>query len=115
MGWLPWTIVQYQQLLGRLVRKGQISNVVHIYIVKAKVSGYPYDELKWNRILFKRTSADCAENNESSNSNEDNNNDENDNDNNDIDNVSSDIDNDSRDNGNNCQSQDDFCYNSEGS
>ena len=93
MGWLPWTIAQYQQLLGRLVRKGQISDVVHVYIVKAKVSGYPYDELKWNRILFKRTSADCAENNESSNSNEDNNNDENDND------------NDSNDNGNDCQSQ----------
>ena len=80
MGCLPWNNAQYQQLLGRLVRKGQISDVVHVYIVKAKVSGYPYDELKWNRILFKRTSADCAENNESSNSNEDNKNDENDND-----------------------------------
>ena len=61
--------------------------------LKLKVSGYPYDELKWNRFQFKRTSADCAENNESSNSNEDNNNDENDND------------NDSNDNGNDCQSQ----------
>ena len=115
MGCLPWNNAQNQKLLGRLVRKGQISDVVHVYIIKAKVSGYPYDELKWNRILFKRTSADCAENNESSNSNEDNNNDENDNDNDDIDDDSSDIDNDSKDNANNCQSQDDFCYNSEGS
>jgi hypothetical protein len=57
---LPWTNAQYQQLLGRLVRKGQIRDVVHVYIVKATISGYPYDQLKWNRIQFKRTLADCA-------------------------------------------------------
>jgi superfamily II DNA or RNA helicase len=57
---LPWTNAQYQQLLGRLVRKGQIRDVVHVYIVKANVNGYPYDQLKWNRIEFKRTLADCA-------------------------------------------------------
>lgn len=107
MGWLPWTNAQYQQILGRLIRKGQISDVVHVYIVKAKVSGYPYDELKWNRIQFKRTLSECAEDNESSNNNEHNNNDENDNDNNDIDNDSNDICND-------CQSQDDVGDNSEG-
>ena len=72
MGWLPWTNAQYQQILGRLIRKGQISDVVHVYIVKAKVSGYPYAELKWNRIQFKRTLAECAKDNESSNSNEHN-------------------------------------------
>jgi superfamily II DNA or RNA helicase len=57
---LPWTNAQYQQLLGRLVRKGQIRDVVHVFIVKANVNGYPYDQLKWNRIQFKRTLADCA-------------------------------------------------------
>jgi superfamily II DNA or RNA helicase len=57
---LPWTNAQYQQLLGRLVRKGQIRDVVHVYIVKASISGYQYDQLKWNRIQFKRTLADCA-------------------------------------------------------
>jgi hypothetical protein len=57
---LPWTNAQYQQLLGRLVRKGQIRDVVYFFIVKANVSGYPYDQLKWNRIQFKRTLADCA-------------------------------------------------------
>jgi superfamily II DNA or RNA helicase len=57
---LPWTNARYQQLLGRLVRKGQIRDVVHVYIVKASVNGYPYDELKWKRIQFKRTLADCA-------------------------------------------------------
>lgn len=57
---LPGTNAQYQQLLGRLVRKGQIRDVVHVYIVKASLSGYPYDQLKWNRIQFKRTLADCA-------------------------------------------------------
>jgi hypothetical protein len=54
---LPWTNAQYQQLPGRLVRKGQIRDVVHVYIVKADVSEYPYDQLKWNRIQFKRTLA----------------------------------------------------------
>ena len=57
---LPWTNAQYQQLLGRLVRKGQIRDVVHVYIIKANISGYEYDHLKWNRIQFKRTLADCA-------------------------------------------------------
>jgi hypothetical protein len=42
------------------VRKGQIRDIVYVYIVKADVSGYPYDHLKWNRIQFKRTLADCA-------------------------------------------------------
>jgi superfamily II DNA or RNA helicase len=57
---LPWTNAQYQQLLGRLVRKGQIRDVVNVYILKASIAGYPYDELKWKRIQFKRTLADCA-------------------------------------------------------
>jgi superfamily II DNA or RNA helicase len=57
---LPWTNAQYQQLLGRLVRKGQIRDVVHVYIIKASIGGYQYDDLKWKRIQFKRTLADCA-------------------------------------------------------
>lgn len=43
-----------------MVRKGQIEDVVHVYIVKANVNGCPYDQLKWNRIQFNRTLADCA-------------------------------------------------------
>jgi SAM-dependent methyltransferase len=57
---LPWTNAQYQQLIGRLVRKGQIRDVVHVYLIKASIGGYQYDELKWKRIQFKRTLADCA-------------------------------------------------------
>jgi hypothetical protein len=57
---LPWTNAQYLQLLGRLVRKGQIRDVVHVYLIKASIGGYLYDELKWKRIQFKRTLADCA-------------------------------------------------------
>ena len=57
---LPWTNAQYQQLLGRLVRMGQIKDVVHVYVIKASIAGYQYDELKWKRIQFKRTLADCA-------------------------------------------------------
>jgi hypothetical protein len=57
---LPWTNAQYQQLIGRLVRKGQIRDIVHVYLVKATIGGYQYDDLKWKRIQFKRTLADCA-------------------------------------------------------
>jgi len=57
---LPWTNAQYQQLIGRLVRKGQIRDVVNVYLVKASIGGYQYDDLKWKRIQFKRTLADCA-------------------------------------------------------
>ena len=41
-------------------KEWQIIDVVHIYIVKADIDGYPYDQLKWRRIQFKRTLADCA-------------------------------------------------------
>ncbi|WP_100181938.1 integrase repeat-containing protein [Candidatus Nitrosotenuis aquarius] len=57
---LPWTNAQYQQILGRLVRRGQIKDVVHVYIIKASIAGYPYDQLKLDRIKFKKTLADCA-------------------------------------------------------
>ena len=57
---LPWTNAQYKQLIGRLHRLGQQSNVVNVHIIKAIMSGYEYDESKWYRIEFKRTLADCA-------------------------------------------------------
>jgi hypothetical protein len=58
---LPWTNAQYQQLIGRIVRRGQIKDTVKIHIIKARLNGYPYDErMKWNRIVYKRTLADCA-------------------------------------------------------
>jgi superfamily II DNA or RNA helicase len=57
---LPWTNAQYQQLIGRLVRKGQLRDHVNVFIIKASIGGYPYDELKWKRIQFKRTLSDCA-------------------------------------------------------
>jgi Hypothetical methyltransferase len=57
---LPWTNSQYQQLVGRLVRMGQARKVVDVYIIKASIGGYQYDEIKWKRIQYKRTLADCA-------------------------------------------------------
>ena len=57
---LPWTNAQYQQLLGRLVRMGRFRDIVHVYVIKAGIGGYPYDEFKWKRIQYKRTLADCA-------------------------------------------------------
>ena len=41
-------------------QKGTDKRCRHVHIVKASISGYPYDQLKWNRIEFKRTLADCA-------------------------------------------------------
>jgi superfamily II DNA or RNA helicase len=57
---LPWTNAQYKQLIGRLHRLGQQSNVVNVHIIKAVIAGYEYDQSKWYRIEFKRTLADCA-------------------------------------------------------
>ena len=57
---LPWTNADYQQLVGRLVRKGSKMDSVNIYIIKANINGFPYDDNKWKRIQYKRTLADCA-------------------------------------------------------
>ncbi|MGC2383122.1 MAG: integrase repeat-containing protein, partial [Nitrososphaeraceae archaeon] len=56
---LPWTNAQYKQLIGRLHRLGQRNNV-DVHIIKASIAGYEYDQVKWMRIEFKRTLADCA-------------------------------------------------------
>jgi superfamily II DNA or RNA helicase len=58
---LPWTHALYQQIIGRIVRTGQLENsTVNIHHIKATIGGYGYDEMKLNRLKFKRTLADCA-------------------------------------------------------
>ncbi len=58
---LPWTHALYQQIIGRIVRTGQLDNsTVNIHHIKASIGGYAYDEMKLNRLKFKRTLADCA-------------------------------------------------------
>lgn len=57
---LPWTHAQYEQLIGRLHRLGQHSDVVHVHVIKASMAGYAYDQNKRIRIEFKRSLADCA-------------------------------------------------------
>ncbi len=57
---LPWTHAQYEQLIGRLHRLGQQSDVIHVHIIKASIALWAYDQYRWNRIEFKRTLADCA-------------------------------------------------------
>jgi len=58
---LPWTNANYHQLLGRFVRPGQPKDSVDIYIIMTSLSGLRYDEqVKWERILNKRTLAECA-------------------------------------------------------
>jgi hypothetical protein len=56
----PWTHAQYEQLIGRLDRIGQDKDV-DVFVIKASIGGFPYDEqIKWKRIQFKRSLADCA-------------------------------------------------------
>jgi helicase-like protein len=43
---LPWTNAQYQQLVGRLVRKGSKIDFVNVYIIKANINGFEYDDDK---------------------------------------------------------------------
>ena len=57
---LPWTHALYQQIVGRIVRTGQVKDKVTIHHIKASIGGYEYDEMKLNRLKFKRTLADCA-------------------------------------------------------
>ena len=57
---LPWTHALYQQIVGRVVRTGQKDQDVTIHHIKASIGGYEYDEMKLNRLKFKRTLADCA-------------------------------------------------------
>lgn len=57
---LPWTHALYQQIIGRIVRTGQAKKRVDIHHIKASIGGYAYDEMKLNRLRFKRTLADCA-------------------------------------------------------
>tara|TARA_Y100001936_G_scaffold209062_1_gene214892 strand:+ start:386 stop:3127 length:2742 start_codon:yes stop_codon:yes gene_type:complete len=58
---LPWTNANYQQLIGRLIRYGQKKDKVDVFIVRASLDGWRYDEqFKWGRILIKKTIAECA-------------------------------------------------------
>jgi superfamily II DNA or RNA helicase len=58
---LPWTYALYQQIIGRIVRTGMNEKkTVHIHHILASIAGYPYDQIKMDRLKFKRTLADCA-------------------------------------------------------
>ena len=58
---LPWTNANYQQLIGRLIRYGQKKDKVDVFIIRASLDGWRYDEqFKWARILIKKTIAECA-------------------------------------------------------
>jgi superfamily II DNA or RNA helicase len=58
---LPWTNAQYRQIIGRIERSGQTSDVVNIHHIRVNVSGFHYDrDRKIQRINDKKTLADCA-------------------------------------------------------
>jgi hypothetical protein len=54
---LPWTHAQWEQLVGRLGRIGQESQV-QVFIISASMGGLEYDKkIKWDRIQYKKPSA----------------------------------------------------------
>jgi len=57
---LPWTHALYQQIIGRIVRTGMGDNSVSIHHIIASIGGFPYDQMKLDRLKFKRTLAECA-------------------------------------------------------
>ena len=60
---LVWTWSQFEQIIGRIVRSGQISNYVNIKLIFANINGYEYDEkVKYNRLKAKKALGDCIRN-----------------------------------------------------
>jgi len=60
---LVWTWSQFEQIIGRIVRSGQISNFVNIKLIFANINGYEYDEkVKYNRLKAKKALGDCIRN-----------------------------------------------------
>ena len=60
---LVWTCSQFEQIIGRIVRSGQISNYVNIKLIFANINGYEYDEkVKYNRLKAKKALGDCIRN-----------------------------------------------------
>ncbi|MBA4066664.1 MAG: hypothetical protein C0501_23755 [Isosphaera sp.] len=61
---LPWTSAQYEQVVGRLHRQGQVSNRVEVYVPLVELRGggraWSWDRAKLDRIRFKRTLSDAA-------------------------------------------------------
>ena len=63
---LPWTYADYEQIVGRLVRKGQNKSKVNIHIISAKLKikndeTYHWDKhVKLETLRYKRTLSECA-------------------------------------------------------
>lgn len=61
---LPWTHAEYEQLIGRIYRQGQLKGYVDIFIplTFAMVNGerWSWCESRWKRIAFKKSVADAA-------------------------------------------------------
>jgi len=58
---LVWTWAKFEQIVGRLVRTGQVEDHVNIHLVFANLNGYEYDyKVKYLRILAKKSIGDCV-------------------------------------------------------
>jgi hypothetical protein len=61
---LPWTSAEYEQLVGRLYRKGSVFDKVEVIIPQVTLAHngdlWSWDKLRWHRIQYKKTLADAA-------------------------------------------------------
>lgn len=61
---LPWTHAEFKQLQGRILRKGQLSTYVDIFVpltfVEVENKKWSWCESRWERIQFKKSIADAA-------------------------------------------------------
>lgn len=58
---LPWTHAEFEQVVGRIVRKNQKNKRVSLHVLLGIINGYDYDEkIKLNRLEFKYQMARCV-------------------------------------------------------
>jgi len=55
-----FTYGDFEQIIGRLIRSGQFSDTVNVYLIFAKLNGVAFDyELKYLRVKAKKSLGDC--------------------------------------------------------
>ena len=58
-----FTYGDFEQITGRLIRSGQFSDTVNVFLVFAKLNGVAFDyELKYLRVKAKKSLGDCIKN-----------------------------------------------------
>jgi len=58
---LPWTYARLEQIIGRLIRTGQVKRDVDVHIIKAIYNGFNYDQrMKLDRLSIKKALGNCV-------------------------------------------------------